>query len=343
MSSGSVRCWGANGQQQVGINSLGEPVLKPRELGEVKARMLRSGWRHSCLIDPEDQVRCWGDGSRGQLGDGSWGPAVSNAVPQLVATSKKAKQLALGRWHSCALLEGGEVECWGSGERGQLGDGVLGDGHLEISPKKALLNPGVERIEAGGDWTCGQWSTGEIQCWGGVSTSESGKESITQPVKIDGLLNPQGFSIGGFHGCATEKVGTVRCWGANESGQLGRGVAGTGTLKADPSKKLNGSPMTGVVQVTAGERHNCALLDITFTVQCWGANESGQLGNQGANAPHAVTLVGLVGVKSLSAGGSHTCAVESSQEGLKCWGANGSGQLGRGMVGEPASPASVVW
>ncbi|MCU0654370.1 MAG: hypothetical protein MUF64_03490, partial [Polyangiaceae bacterium] len=88
MSSGSVRCWGANGQQQVGINSLGEPVLKPRELGEVKARVLRSGWRHSCLIDPEDQVRCWGDGSQGQLGDGSSGAAVSKAVPQLVATSK---------------------------------------------------------------------------------------------------------------------------------------------------------------------------------------------------------------------------------------------------------------
>jgi alpha-tubulin suppressor-like RCC1 family protein len=73
--------------------------------------------------------------------------------------------------------------------------------------------------------------------------------------------------------------GSVKCWGANNYGQLGVGSTDSkGDQAGEMGDALIAVPLKRpALQVAAGTRHSCALLD-DRTVECWGLNESGQLG-----------------------------------------------------------------
>ena len=92
--------------------------------------------------------------------------------------------------------------------------------------------------------------------------------------------------------------------------------------------------VTGAAAVVAGSAHTCAVLS-DRTARCWGANESGQLGDGltlGLALPVAV-LTGagemLEDVKALAAGSHHTCALMMDGS-VRCWGDNAFGQVGDG-------------
>lgn len=86
--------------------------------------------------------------------------------------------------------------------------------------------------------------------------------------------------------------------------------------------------------------HSCALIS-GGTVECRGANESGQLGdstNTDSNVP--VTVTGLTSAVSVSTGQHHSCAV--IQGGVRCWGSNQTGQLGNGTTVDSNTPVPVA-
>ncbi len=71
-------------------------------------------------------MSCVGDlgyGHRETIGDDET-PASARALNVGVA---KVTQLALGRAHTCARLEDGNLRCWGEGQWGQLGHGKISD------------------------------------------------------------------------------------------------------------------------------------------------------------------------------------------------------------------------
>jgi alpha-tubulin suppressor-like RCC1 family protein len=83
------------------------------------------------------------------------------------------------------------------------------------------------------------------------------------------------------------------------------------------------------VTVSAGGAHTCASLK-DGRIFCWGANESGQLGDgstddRGLPAP----VAGVSG--TVEAGQAHTCAFTADGH-AACWGADTSGQLGDGVT-----------
>jgi alpha-tubulin suppressor-like RCC1 family protein/PKD repeat protein len=85
--------------------------------------------------------------------------------------------------------------------------------------------------------------------------------------------------------------------------------------------------LSHVTAVAAGGRHTCAALG-DGTVQCWGRNFNGQLGDgttDNASTPRAVT--GITTATAIAAGGAHTCALLADGT-AQCWGNNGNGQLG---------------
>jgi len=83
--------------------------------------------------------------------------------------------------------------------------------------------------------------------------------------------------------------------------------------------------------ITAGAVHSCALR-AGGGIDCWGADNEGQLGDGTANStPTPVAVDGISKAIAVSAGNLHTCALLASG-GVNCWGYNDFGQLGNGTA-----------
>lgn len=116
-------------------------------------------------------------------------------------------------------------------------------------------------------------------------------------------------------------------------------AAGPGVASL-PSSAVVPAPSLGVRQLSVGYDYGCAVL-LGGTIDCWGANSSGQLGNGTFTSSSALaSVVGLRGVVQVATSAQDTCAVTSIGS-VYCWGANASGQLGNGATVNLAAPALV--
>ena len=154
----------------------------------------------------------------------------------------------------------------------------------------------------------------------------------------EGVLS---LGANGYHTCAVTDSGAVKCWGLNEHGQLGDGST-TGSLVPVDVVGLG----AGIRSVAAGYEHTCAVTT-AGAVKCWGANESGELGDGSTTDRLApVDVQGLAAdVVSVTAGGDYsggqTCALMATGS-IVCWGNNGSGQLGDGTTTNRSTPTTVT-
>lgn len=134
-------------------------------------------------------------------------------------------------------------------------------------------------------------------------------------------------TVGNRHACALRGA-QVWCWGDNDRGQLG---SATPTEHVETPVRVPG--ISTATAVTAGAAFTCALL-AAGTVRCWGAGNTGQLGNgssEDSTVPVAVT--GLSGITQVAAGRAHACAMDAVLV-VSCWGSNGNGQLASGSVND---------
>ncbi len=78
---------------------------------------------HSCVVLTGGVVRCWGNNEYGQLGYGhtnNIGDDENPASAGDVNVGGIVTQIAVGRIHTCALLNTGAVRCWGNNEHGGI-------------------------------------------------------------------------------------------------------------------------------------------------------------------------------------------------------------------------------
>ncbi len=139
--NGALSCWGDNDFGQLGYPGRGtvgddeRPIdVGHPDIGGV-ATDIACGQEHTCAILEEGKVRCWGD--RGQLGNSTsvlYGDDEAPSESPFAQLSGPAKQISAGSRHTCALLESGDVQCWGGNGYGQLGLGSTEDVGDDESP-----------------------------------------------------------------------------------------------------------------------------------------------------------------------------------------------------------------
>ena len=210
----------------------------------------------------------------------------------------------------------------------------------------------VKYVSLGDSHSCAVNSAGGVKCWGLNTSGQVGNSGAgsypSTPVDVTGLTSGvSSVALGDTHSCVVTSGGGVKCWGSNSSGRLGDG---TTTSRSTPVSVLAsaGVELTGIVAVSAGSAHSCALTS-TGGVKCWGGNTSGQLGNDSvtnSSTPVDVLtssspITPLSGVTAISVGGSYSCALMSNGT-VKCWGDAAYGQLGNGNTNNQKTPVSVL-
>lgn len=264
-------------------------------------------------------------------------------APGLTLADDRALDVAAGGNHSCAITSSSSVMCWGDDFHGQLGDN---DGPvLKPVPVATVgLRTGVVAISAGLFHTCAIATAAKIYCWGnnnngqiGIDDFQNTLASVPTPVAA-WSDRASAIAAGYLHTCALTESAVVKCWGSNINGQLGRGMFSINSIDPTSVSGLSGD----VIAVAAGGFHNCALTS-QGAVYCWGANESGQLGNNSSNDSSLPVRVANLpnDVVAITAGRTHTCALRGGGE-LVCWGFNESGQLGDGTNTTRWTPVAVA-
>ncbi|MFD0736187.1 RCC1 domain-containing protein [Planotetraspora mira] len=184
-----------------------------------------------------------------------------------------------------------------------------------------------------------------VKSWGFNATGQLGDATTTDrhtPVTAAGVTaaDVTAVSAGFTFSLALLANGTIEAWGGNSAGQLGDGTSGVGANKLTPGTVTG---LLSVRSIAAGDEFSLARLG-NGTVQAWGDNDNGQLGNGmvGGINPLPAPVTGLTGVVAVAAGSNHSLALLSNGT-VRAWGDNASGQLGTGVVGgDSPVPVPVV-
>lgn len=195
----------------------------------------------------------------------------------------------------------------------------------------------VTSIGLGANFSCAV-SNKQVWCWGrnqlgqlgdGTEVDRVGAVQVTKVTDSLPLVGATKVAAGYNHACAIVNK-QVWCWGNNSVGELGISNATTKSSRAVLVQKESGGTLEAVTDIALGTAFSCAISN--KQVWCWGANASGQLGDNSTSEALSGAIQAsnggapLSNVTAIATGDSHACAVITGA--VWCWGANDVGQLG---------------
>lgn len=130
------------------------------------------------------RVYCWGVNTNGESDPRT--PGGTTPTPTEIPDIAGASQVVLGQAHACALVDG-SVRCWGSRDRGALGDGVPATEPAPSSPVTVSgLDDAIALSSSVGAMTCALRAGGALVCWGEDGVVRFGAPSGGSGMFLDG-------------------------------------------------------------------------------------------------------------------------------------------------------------
>lgn len=182
LNDATVKCWGRNDLGHLGLGDTNYRGDEPGDMGDalpavnlgtgLNVVQIAAGGETSCALFDDGRVKCWGPSKCSEVG----GPATLNKfgdepedmgdnLPFNDLGEHKATFIAVGWGGVCAILEDGNVTCWGCGGYGGLGMAGPKD---DLGTDVVNLGTGrtAKSIFLNYPRTCAVLDNGTIKCWG---------------------------------------------------------------------------------------------------------------------------------------------------------------------------------
>jgi alpha-tubulin suppressor-like RCC1 family protein len=239
-ASSALYCWGDNIYGQLGSGATANLSATPVQMTGLGSPSAISAGITNCAI-VSGSIDCWGGNGDGQAGQPITGNGIITAPTGVSGLSGpiNAQGLSVGDYHTCAIITGGSVYCWGWNMYGQLGNAstAVGDHATSAVPVQGLAS-GATQVSAGYAHTCALLTTGTVSCWGVQRNGALGDgviagEGVSAPVSVLNVAGATSVSTNYLQACALINNGSVKCWGFGSDGELGNSAS------ADSSTAVN--------------------------------------------------------------------------------------------------------
>ncbi len=288
---------------------------------------------YGLAVTPDGHVVAWGANAQGVLAQGqSQQQLAFLAVPTVTLDQTgttpfiNALQSSAGTDTAGALRGDGTIWAWGGNAQLQLGShDSVPEADLPREVSAATGSGGLSHVvqmEFGSLNCVALIDDGTVITWGADGASGVSTPTVpTQALGVDAagaLMRIVQVSAGGGVTLALTADGQVLSWGDDQGqGRLGMGrVRGAPMPTPTPVMRADGTPLTGIVQLSAGDDFSLALA-ADGTVWAWGVDRHGQAGQgtvggvrAGAVQVLAAPGVPLARIAMVAAGGDHALALD---------------------------------
>ncbi len=205
----------------------------------------------------------------------------------------------------------------------------------------------LPRLALGANHSCAITNDGRVKCWGANDDRQLGRPTDRKfdfmPDYVDGIANAEKIVAAVDQTCVITKDNQLWCWGQHPQ----RRAANSDGLSSHAATRVqissSESDNAKISEVALGFGFACVIMHSSSTVQCWGTNNFGQLGNDnsptdGTNIWPPNPTAGLpTKARQIDSHGYHVCAALTDGQ-LRCWGSNNVGQIGVGFSAGSAEP-----